>query len=107
MGKTDEWIEPVTGPANAPFTAMDLLFVAHGYRRLPTLDYRHKQGKSKVALYAIRNPDGTVAEVTHAALQADDGTWTSKIGQGPLIRHSTPNSLSGPAYGEPVAVYQR
>jgi hypothetical protein len=30
-----------------------------------------------------------------------------KLGQGPLIRHPDPDALEGPAYGGPVAVYER
>jgi hypothetical protein len=36
-----------------------------------------------------------------------DGTWTSKLGKMAVIRHATPDSLDGPDYGQPVAVYVR
>jgi hypothetical protein len=42
-----------------------------------------------------------------APVQERDRTWTSKLGQLALIRHATADALSGPTYGQPVAVYVR
>ena len=36
-----------------------------------------------------------------------DGTWTSKLGDGPLIRHLRASSVAGPSSGHPIAVYSR
>ena len=58
----------------------------------------------KVALYAVATPEG-YAKFTHAALQHDDGTWSSKLGAGPLIHHRSAESLCGPTYGKIVMVY--
>jgi len=58
-------------------------------------------------VYALRRRDGSIKEVTHAALQLRDGTWTSKLGKLALIRHRTPQDLDGPSYGVPIAVYVR
>ena len=33
--------------------------------------------------------------------------WGSKLGKMALIRHATPDSLDGPDYGKPYAVYYR
>src|SRR5437016_5479833 len=52
-------------------------------------------------------PDGTVKEITHAALQEPDGSWASKLGNLPLIRHANPYAVDGPTYGVPVATYVR
>jgi type VI secretion system secreted protein VgrG len=84
---------------------MDLRYRAHGFTRAQTRDCDPQPGKHKVVLYALRNADGTIREVTHAAWQEDDGTWSSKLGQGALIRHETPDALCGPLYGDPIAVY--
>ena len=107
LGRQDEWINPVTGPPEDPFREMDRRYGEHGFTRLPTLDLALVPGVQKVAVYALRNAGGGVEEITHAALQEADGTWSSKLGQGPLIRHGTVEALAGPAYGEPVTVYVR
>lgn len=53
-------------------------------------------GYQKVALYE----DECIAQ--HAALQMPNGRWRSKMGQGPLIEHHSPDSLSGELYGTPT-----
>jgi type VI secretion system secreted protein VgrG len=80
------------------------MYSEKGYTRVSGLDFRLVRGLKKVVVYA-RVASGRIQEVTHAALQAADGTWTSKLGQLPLIRHRTPQDLNGPSYGQPVAVY--
>lgn len=107
MGIHNRWINPQTGPAAWPFGPMDQLYQPLGFHRLPTLDLSLKKGVQKIVLYALKNPDGTIKEVTHAALQEKDGVWSSKLGQLPLIRHITVEALNGPNYGEAVAVYVR
>ena len=107
LGLSDRWVNPETGPADDPFGPMDRLYSALGYKRLPTLDLSVEKGKQKVVLYATVHPDASLHQVTHAAVQVPDGTWTSKLGQLPLIRHRTPYALRGPSYGLPVAVYVR
>ena len=86
---------------------MDDMYAKQGYTRLPSLDYSYVPGKEKVVVYAITDPDGTIKNVTHGAIQDQTGAWTSKLGQMPLIRHKTPDALNGPSYGVPVAVYER
>ena len=54
----------------------------------------------KVVLFAV-NRDGK-AEITHACRQLPDGTWSSKLGSLPLIRHLKPDDVAGPTYGAPV-----
>ena len=83
---------------------MDRMYKAKGYTRVKGLDFRLVRGLKKVVVYA-HVAGGRIREVTHAAVQEADGTWTSKLGQLPLIRHSNPQALSGPSYGQPVAVY--
>lgn len=107
LGITNRWIDPVTGPANAPLAPMDRLYGQHGYQRLPALDLTPVPGVQKVVLYATAARNGSISQVTHAALQLPDGTFASKLGPLALIRHGTPQALVGPAYGAPVAVYAR
>jgi type VI secretion system secreted protein VgrG len=107
MGIHDWWVNPQTSTADDPFRDMDQLYAPLGYRRLPHLDLTLVPGHEKVVLYATLNPDWTVKTVTHAARQEPDGTFTSKLGQLPLIRHRTAEGLRGQSYGLPVAVYTR
>jgi hypothetical protein len=84
----------------------DKLYGDAGYRRIPTLDFRFNARYEKVVLYAKALPSGEL-DCTHGSRQLADGTWTSKLGAGPLIRHRDPNSVSGPSYGRPIYVYVR
>jgi len=107
LGIHDHWVNPETGPADAPFSAMDRMYARLGYTREKDLNWKLEKGMEKVVLYATLNPDGTINQVTHAAHQEADGSFTSKLGSMPLIRHPTPNELRGNIYGLPVAVYER
>jgi type VI secretion system secreted protein VgrG len=104
LGIHSYWVNPRTGPAESPLLYMDRIYRTIRYTRVPGLDFRLVRGLKKVVVYAHVS-GGRIREVTHAALQEADGTWTSKLGQLPLIRHRTPQDLSGPSYGQPVAVY--
>ena len=57
-------------------------------------------GHEKVALYEVHG------RFEHAALQTPNGRWRSKMGQGPLIEHLSPESLAGGTYGNPT-IYMR
>ncbi len=107
LGIHNRWIDPQTGPANAPLAFMDQLYRSAGYRRMSVLDFRRQSGVQKVVVYGLRNESGRIVRVTHAAIQATDGTWQSKLGGLALIRHATPQSLAGPEYGVPIALYVR
>jgi hypothetical protein len=104
LGIHSRWVNPKTGPAERPLEYMDLLYRKKGYRRATGLDYRLVRGLKKVVVYGHVS-GRRIRLVTHAAIQEADGTWTSKLGQLPLIRHRRPQDLSGPSYGRPVAVY--
>jgi type VI secretion system secreted protein VgrG len=107
LGVTDHWVNPETGPDFAPLKYMDRLYAERGYSRERDLNWRLEPGYEKVVVYGTLNPDATIHEVTHAARQEHDGTFTSKLGQLPVIRHAMPEDLRGPSYGLPVAVYVR
>jgi hypothetical protein len=95
----NEWVWP--GEHIADF---DRLYGSHGYKRIRKLDYRFNRDVDKIVLYAKRSSTGKLV-CTHGCRQLSDGTWTSKLGQGPLIRHTTPAAVSGPSYGKPIGVY--
>jgi hypothetical protein len=103
----NHWVNPMTGDERDPLGPMDKLYGQIGYVRESSMNLAVEPGKEKVVLYASLNPDATIRSVTHAARQEPDGTWTSKLGGLALIRHVTPESLRGPTYGTPVAVYVR
>jgi hypothetical protein len=107
IGVHDRWVNPMTGPADRPLCHMDELYAQYGYRRVDGLNMGLEKGVQKVIVYAHLHEDATIKEVTHASLQESDGSWSSKLGSLPLIRHATPDSLRGKAYGAPVAVYVR
>jgi len=60
----------------------------------------HESGIQKVAIFAIQG------KPTHAARQMKDGSWTSKIGGGPLIEHLL-REIEGDAYGQIVMILKR
>jgi hypothetical protein len=85
-------------------------------------DALDKRGFEKVALYY--DPLGCVATMdhpevppnspTHAAKQAPDGIWHSKLGGWELIAHKTLECLNGTditgsriSYGEPIQILER
>ena len=64
-------------------------------------DSGFEAGYEKVALYEIHD------RFEHAALQTPTGRWRSKMGQGPLIEHLSPESLSDGMYGNPTIIMRR
>jgi hypothetical protein len=104
LGIHSRWINPETGPAGTRLAPMDRLYREKGYTRAKKLDFALMPEVQKVALYAHVS-NGQIREITHAAVQERTGTWTSKLGKLPLIRHTHPTALSGGTYGVPVAVY--
>ena len=74
------------------------VFAGLGYEQCD--DSRAQAGYQKVALYEVQG------EMKHAAAQMPNSRWRSKMGQGPVIEHRSPESLSGGPYGE-ATVYMR
>ena len=100
IGLHDRWLWP-----GSRVEDFDRLFGQVGYSRQrlrPTAGVRIEC----IVLYGKRDETGGV-EITHAARALADGTFTSKLGRGPLIRHATLTDLAGGFYGMPVAVYYR
>ena len=64
-------------------------------------DSELEDGYQKVALFEVQG------QAKHAALQMPNGRWRSKIGDGPLIEHDTPESLAGELYGNPTVFLRR
>ena len=107
LGYDDRWKNPITSPGPNKLAGMDSLYAQEGYWRLSSLDFTLESGYQKVVVYATTDSNGTITAVTHAAIQSSDGAWTSKLGQGALIKHLYPDDLDGACYGAPVAVYIR
>lgn len=106
LGRWDRWVWP--GPPGQPVSVedFDALFAPHGYRRIGSLNYDPVAGHDKLVLYCRRNELGE-PEPTHCARQLGDGSWSSKVGKLPLIRHLHPDDIDGGSYGEACAVYVR
>jgi len=75
------------------------VFAGLGYQRCQ--DSGLESGYEKVALYEEQGA------WKHAALQMPNGRWRSKMGEGPLIEHRSPESLAGGIYGEPTTCMRR
>lgn len=107
LGDHEHWIDPRLGTRDHPLTEMDRIYRKRGYSRLPDMDFSLEPGMRKLVLYARVGKNGGIEAITHSAVQAADGSWQSKLGELALIRHLTPSALTGPNYGQPVAVYAR
>lgn len=80
--------------------AFETAFGMLGYEKCA--DDSLEDGFEKIALYA--SPAG---EPKHAARQLPDGMWTSKLGPQEDISHTTPNGVTGAAYGEVFMIMRR
>jgi hypothetical protein len=105
LGLNSSWVWP-RGPGQ-PVTLADFdgLYSIYGYKRVAGLDFTRQEGVEKVVVFAVSR-EGRV-EVTHACRQLPDGTWSSKLGSLPLIRHLRPDDVAGPTYGSPYVLYVR
>ena len=64
-----------------------------------------ESGIEKVALYATVM--GPIQSPTHAALQLQNGKWSSKLGDFEDIEHDTPEVLHSPLYGVAIIFMSR
>ena len=101
VGETDRWWTHFEGagyywPEHAgrsdSIQSLVEVFVGLGYELCE--DAGNEPGFSKVALYADSEGDWT-----HAAVQLNDGRWSSKLGPDEDISHRTPQSLDSDLYG--------
>lgn len=75
------------------------VFALHGYTECESRSFDVEF--EKVAIYALLD------EPSHVARQLDGGKWTSKLGKGCDIEHSTLDLLQGEEYGTVEVIMQR
>jgi len=104
-GDTSKWWDsigrrywPVYATRSDSIESLIEVFAGLGFQQCQ--DSSVEVGYEKVALYEDQG------EWTHAAAQIPTGRWRSKMGEGPVIEHRSPESLSGGIYGE-ATVYMR
>lgn len=81
------WLKDL--PPDFSIETISELFSRHDY--VGCADGTLEGGYEKIALY-FNTKEG---EISHAARQLSDGSWTSKLGQGEDIRHSDLHALEG------------
>ena len=96
LGEDNYW--PASATHSDCIESLKEVFATMGFEQCK--DDRFEEGYLKVALY--EDNDGW----QHAALQTATGRWRSKMGEGPVIEHLSPESLSGGMYGNPT-IYMR
>jgi hypothetical protein len=101
LGSGYYWPEGLDRKADVK-TFVRLYEINGGYMPCESAEPEH--GFEKIAIYI-----GADNEVTHAARQLPDGTWTSKLGGWEDIRHKTLEGLCGddPAYGRVAQIVKR
>ncbi len=92
----DYWPPGIPDEPTVP--AFTQAFATKGF--VPCDDGTPEHGYEKIALYALRG------EVTHAAIQRENGKWQSKLGEDEDIEHPL-DGLEGPFYGSVVAFFKR
>ncbi len=106
-GDTSEWWDIVEGDYYWPHFATrsdrieSLIEVFAGLGFQQCQDSSLESGYEKVALYEEQGV------WKHAALQTPTGRWRSKMGQGPVIEHLSPESLCDGIYGNPAVLMRR
>lgn len=85
---------------NDDIEALKRAFAQIGYEDCANGDL--EVGWQKVALYALEEDDWL-----HAAVQEQNGEWSSKLGAGYDIRHKTPHCLEGPVYGKVICFMKK
>jgi hypothetical protein len=95
-GKLTVWPNGI--PPNLQVGSFIMLFQSLGYQICP--DGTLVAGFEKVVIFERNN------EVTHAAKQNQDGSWTSKLGRNIDVSHAIAG-MSGGVYGNPVQYLER
>jgi hypothetical protein len=108
-GDVEHWWDPTPGggyywPEQVPRTLslpnLISALAAVGFEETDSLDL--EPGHEKAALYADDH-----GWPTHVARQLPSGAWTSKLGVGEDIEHTTVQALEGSIYGKVVRVLRR
>jgi hypothetical protein len=114
-GRSDQWWDPVQPdvedpdkryywPAGFPrddkVATLIMVYALVGFIACGT-DGSREKGVEKIAIFAHGN------FYEHAALQLENGRWTSKIGLGEDIEHDAPENLVGPCYGQIATFLKR
>ena len=105
-GDIANWWEPTRGrywPLHATrsdsIESLRDVFVGLGFEQCEDSDA--EDGYRKIVLYEAQGTG------KHAAVQLSSGRWHSKMGQGPVVEHTSPESLSGGIYGNPTMYMRR
>ena len=98
----DYW--PSGAPREENIEAFVVAFESQGYELCE--DGTLEPGFEKVSLFAKSSYHG-MATPTHAAIQLENGHWSSKLGKLEDIEHYELEAVSGPAYGAPVKFLRR
>ncbi len=105
VGDTSQWWEytprhywPPDATRSARIESLQEVFAGLGFGECD--DSSIELGYQKVALYEADS------EYQHASIQMPNGAWRSKMGEGPVIEHRSPESLSGGIYGN-ATVFMR
>ncbi len=94
---------PPTVPREVTTAAFIRAFGTRGFRLC--FDGTLEAGIEKIGIYGQGTPGAEIP--THAALQLEDGEWTSKLGPFEDVKHTTPNAVDGPVYGHVICYLSR
>lgn len=114
VGRDDAWIDPGedTWPASLEKDDISLENIV-GFFRAQNPPFEDCEdgllqvGVEKIAIYVAENAHGFEELFSHVALQLQDGTWTSKLGDAADIHHDDLNVLKGPFYGQRIIYLRR
>ena len=99
----EDWYWPPGVPRELTFPAFVLAYSTLGFN--VCFSSALEEGMEKIAIFGIERSGVKVP--THAALQLETGSWTSKLGDFEDIEHPAVDAVSGPIYGRPIVYMQR
>jgi hypothetical protein len=102
LGVTTEWL----WPKDTTVKGFDSYLGGIGYKRLGIMDEKPVPFHQKLVAFGKVDATGTV-KILHTVKVEADGTFTSKVGGLPLIKHLSLKALAGETYGDPIAVYMK
>ena len=105
-GDTSQWWDhtprrywPSYATRSERIESLQEVFVGLGFEECD--DGTIQSGYQKIVLYEDQGA------WEHASIQMPNGAWRSKMGEGPVIEHLNPESLSGGTYGSPMIYLSR